>query len=321
MYADLFWDRDEAEHQKFLDNLAPIVLFTYNRLEHTRQTIEALKANVYAAESRLFIFSDAPKNEQAEPAVQAVRDYLHSVDGFKEIQIIQRDENWGLARNIMDGVTSIVNRYGKIIVLEDDIVTSKWFLKYMNDALKIYKNEPRVMEISGYQPAIDKEDLSETFFLHFGDCWGWATWARAWAFFERNPEQLMQEFSDEDIYHFNFEGAMDFWSQVVQNYDGKLYTWAVFWQASIMRRNGLMLATRDSLTDNVGLDGSGENCGAADSWRALRRERAITVFPLAIEESILGRQRLKTFFMQQNNNWKTTMRNKIKRFWDMIRDA
>lgn len=312
MYADLVWDEDEVEHRKFVENLAPIVLFTYNRLDHTRKTIEALQRNVYANNSCLFIFSDAPKNEHMVDPVHDVRDYLHSVSGFKEIQIIERTENWGLARNIIDGVTDIVNRYGKIIVLEDDIVTSKWFLKYMNDALKLYENEPCVMEISGYQPKIVTKGLPESFFLHFADCWGWATWARAWELFERDPERLIREFSKEDIYHFNFDGAMDFWHQVVQNHDGQIYTWAIFWQAAVVRNNGLMLAVRDSLVDNIGMDGSGEHCGESILWDTDICVEKIVRFPMVVEESALGRQRLREFFLQTKPSWMTRIKNKVR---------
>ena len=283
MHADLFWDRDEVEHQKFLDNLAPIVLFTYNRLEHTRQTIEALKANVYAAESRLFIFSDAPKNAQAESAVQAVREYLHSVDGFKEIQIVQRDENWGLARNIMDGVTSIVNRYGKIIVLEDDIVTSKYFLKYMNDALEVYKDIPKVMAVSGYAYMNDCENLLDAYFLPYSGSWGWATWRRAWEGFTRKPQEVLKRYTAEDIYRFNMDGAYDYWGQVVSNVQGEKCTWAVFFYEWIFRQNGLCLYPHESMVSNIGFDGTGENCGIGKEYGKITDDKVINRYPKIVE--------------------------------------
>ena len=126
-------------------NLAPIVLFVYNRPWHTQQTIEALQKNQLASESELFIYRDAAKAKQDQDKVQEVRDYVHLVDGFKKITIVERDKNWGLAKSIIDGVTAIVNQYGKIIVLEDDIVTSPHFLRYMNDALDFYQNEEAVV--------------------------------------------------------------------------------------------------------------------------------------------------------------------------------
>ena len=112
----------------------PIVLFVYNRPWHTQQTIEALQKNDLASESELFIYSDAAKTEQDSLKVNEVRNYVHAIGGFKKITIIEREENWGLADSIIDGVTSIVNQYGKIIVLEDDLETSPFFLRFMNES-------------------------------------------------------------------------------------------------------------------------------------------------------------------------------------------
>ena len=298
-YADILWDHDETAHEQYMDNLAPIVLFTYNRLDHTQKTIEALKENMYAKESVLFIYSDAPRREQDVHSVQCVRDYLQTIDGFRDVHIIMREENWGLARNIIDGVTQIVNQYGKIIVLEDDIVTSKYFLKYMNDALSLYKNVSRVMSISGYMYPIKKDGLSESFFINTGYCWGWATWANAWSRFERNPEKLMQEFTRDDIYHFNLEGTADFWQQVVDNASGKLYTWAVFWDATLFQNRGLTLAPRESLTFNVGMDETGEHCSSTGLYDTVINQNPIQRFPVEIQESTLARERHRIFFGRQ----------------------
>ena len=125
--------------------LAPIVLFTYNRPVHTRQTIDALLKNEYASESDLIIFSDAPKNDAAEDGVRQTRAYLRGITGFRSINLIERAENMGLAANIIDGVTQVVNEYGQIIVLEDDLLTSPFFLKYMNEALSMYEDANEVI--------------------------------------------------------------------------------------------------------------------------------------------------------------------------------
>ncbi len=127
--------------------LAPIVLFTYNRLQHTKQTVEALQRNELAKESYLFVFSDGAKKDFDAQKVEEVRKYLKTINGFKNVTVIEREKNWGLANNIIDGVTQIVNEYGKIIVLEDDLVTSPGFLKYMNEALDMYADEERVASI------------------------------------------------------------------------------------------------------------------------------------------------------------------------------
>lgn len=304
-YADLIWDHDEAAHKKYKEHLAPIVLFTYNRLEHTKKTVAALQQNIYANDSELYIYSDGARDAKALASIEAVRKFLHTVDGFKSVQIIERDRNWGLAENIIDGVTKIVNSHGKVIVLEDDIVTSRYFLKYMNDALEVYRDDSRIMEVSGYMYPMDTKDLPETFFLKMGDCWGWGTWSRAWRSFERNPEELMKAFSAEEVYHFNLEGAEDFWAQVKANVTGELHTWAVFWMAAIVRHDGLMLCSRESLSQNIGMDGSGEHCGQTGSYEANLKKEAIYSFPLLVAENKLARENLRQFFLHEHKNNRT----------------
>lgn len=290
------------------------MLFTYNRLAHTRQTIDALQANIYAEDTELFVYSDGPKNNEVSESVAAVREYLHSVVGFKRVEIIERDENWGLARNIIDGVTKIVNQYGKVIVLEDDIVTSRYFLKYMNEALERYKNEPRVMEINGYAPKMKREGLDETYFLCFGDCWGWATWDRAWQYFKRDPEAIKDSFSKEEIYRFNLDGgATNFWGQILQNCSGELYTWAIFWYAAIFKQNGLCLMVRDSLVENCGMDASGEHCSEGSFYDTELSRRPIHNFPSELREDILARRRLRAFYHKQEPSLIRRILNKIKR--------
>lgn len=299
-YADLYWDRDPAEHEKFVAQLAPIVLFTYNRLKHTKQTVEALQANVYAADSELYIYSDAPKNEKAAESVTEVREYLHSITGFKKITIVEREENWGLARNIIDGVTKIVNEYGKIIVLEDDIVTSRWFLKYMNDALKVYENRPEAMAINGYVYNLDDDNLPETFFTRFADCWGWATWKEAWEFFEREPEKIRDSFNDEEIYKFNFDNnAPGYFSQIIDNCEGKLFTWAIFWYVAVFKY-GYSLMPRVALCKNVGCDATGEHCSVNTIYDVKLGELPIKDFSLEISDSTAGYMAMCRFEKKAN---------------------
>jgi GT2 family glycosyltransferase len=165
--------------------LAPIVLFTYNRPVHTKQTIDALLKNTLATDSDIIIFSDYPKTEKVVESVKQTREYLKTIKGFRSIKIIERNENFGLANNIIDGVTTVVNQYGKIIVLEDDLLTSPYFLRYMNEALMLYENEKDVVCIHGYIYPV-KQKLPDTFFLRGADCWGWATWKHGWDIF--NPD-------------------------------------------------------------------------------------------------------------------------------------
>lgn len=297
------------------DELAPVVLFTYNRLEHTKKTVEALQQNVLAAETKLFIYSDAPKNEAAQESVAAVREYLHGITGFKRVEIIERQENWGLARNIIDGVTKIVNEYGKIIVLEDDILTSRYFLQFMNDALRIYEKESKVMAISGYCWAKDKADLSETFFLRWFSCWGWATWKDAWGKFERNPEKLVREHNLKDNIAFNINGTENLWSQVEQNLTGEIFTWAIFFDVIIWINEGLVLYSNEDLCVNIGFDGSGEHCGEDDGSYTDHFLRTLPVkdYSNVLLVSDSAEKLVENFFIQCKSKHRIDKR--VRRVW------
>lgn len=245
--------------------LAPIVLFVYNRPEHTRQTLQALEKNELANESLLYVYADGPKNAATKvqiDKINEVRSIISEKWQFKSIEIIVRESNWGLADNIVDGVTQIINKYGRIIVLEDDIVTSVGFLKYMNDALSLYELEEKVMHISGYMFPV-KNKLPNTFFIKPTSCWGWATWKRAWTCFEKNVEKQIQQLEDKNAWKdFTLNNAYpSFKEQLFLNREGKLNTWAIFWYASVFIKDGLSLHPSKSLVQNIGHDGTGENCG------------------------------------------------------------
>ena len=175
--------------------LSPIVLFVYNRPWHTRQAIKALQNNELADRSDLFIYSDGPKGEQTDKAVQKVREYIYTINGFKTVTIRERKENMGLAGSIIDGVTAIVKEYGRVVVLEDDLVTSPFFLRYMNDALKLYEHDERIISIAGYIYPLSVK-LPTTFFLRGADCWGWATWKRGWNHFEKDGQTLQHQVTE-----------------------------------------------------------------------------------------------------------------------------
>lgn len=278
-------------------NLAPIVLFVYKRLSYLKETIESLQKNLYAEQSDLYIYSDASKNTETTECVENVRTYLKTIQGFRSVCIIERKENLGLATNIVDGITEIIKQYGKIIVLEDDIVVSPYFLKYMNDALNLYKDEKKIMEISGYIYNIEKENLPETFFLHLGECWGWGTWEDRWLTYEKNPQKLIGKYNVNDISRFNYYGGFNFWDQIIENYRGKLNTWAAFWHASIIENKGLVLYPRKSLTKHIGFDLSGMHCKKKISWVCTElMQYPVVEFSKSLEENPLARDRMICFF-------------------------
>jgi hypothetical protein len=295
-----------------MSKLAPIVLFTYNRLWHTRQTVEALQKNYLAQKSQLFIYSDAQKTQVAEAKVKEVRQYLKTINGFKKVTIIERDKNWGLANSIIDGVTKIVNEYGKVIVLEDDLVTSPYFLQFMNEALTFYHNQKPVWHISGYQFPIYTDNLPETIFFRAPSSWGWATWDYAWKLFERDIEKLDKLFTKELRYQFNLEGTKKFWSHIEANKSGKMNTWAIFWYASIFLNKGLCLYPRHSLVQNIGHDGSGVHSKDPNGYQITLAKKPTEFFDTHIQEHPEFFQRIKSFFKYKKFN---TMKRIVKKIF------
>jgi len=294
-------------------NLAPIVLFVYNRPDHTRQTVEALQKNELASESELFIYSDAPKNDNAIAKVNEVREYIKTVNGFKEITIIERDKNWGLANSIIDGVTKIVNEYGKIIVLEDDLVTSPYFLRFMNEALESYKDEEKVMHITGYSYPIKQDGLDDTFFIKPASCWSWATWDRAWKHFKKDTDYYIKTFTPSMINDFNLNGAYRYFDQIIQNKQGKINTWAIYWYASTYLQGGLSLHPKESYVQNIGFDDEGTHCKATTDFDVELIKKPKLNFATEIIESQSGRKAVENYLNSLKKSLLTRIINKIKR--------
>nr|WP_320166838.1 methyltransferase domain-containing protein [uncultured Methylophaga sp.] len=292
---------------------APIILFVYNRPWHTKQTVEALQKNSLAAGSELFIYSDAAKSESAKKDVDEVRGYIRTITGFKKLTIIEREKNWGLADSIIDGVTDVINRFGRIIVLEDDIVTSPYFLQFMNDALGFYQNEKNVWHISGWNYPIPSDGIHDVFLSRLMSCWGWATWADRWMFYEKNSDSIIASFKKEDINAFNIDGEANFFEQVVQNKKGTINTWAIFWYAVIFQNNGLCLSPVTSYVLNIGLDGSGENCATTDVYsNYCKKDKGKYKFTQAIEENAFFLDGIKDFY-------KMNKKTKFQRFKQWVK--
>ncbi len=276
--------------------LSPIVLFVYNRPWHTRQTVEALQKNELADRSDFFIYSDGPKDEQTGKAAQKVREYIHTIDGFKTVTIREREENMGLAGSIIDGVTAVMNEYGRIIVLEDDLVTSPFFLRYMNDALNLYEHDERVISIAGYIYPLSVK-LPTTFFLRGADCWGWATWKRGWNHFEKDGQTLLNELYNRNLTKlFDFNGAYGYTQMLRDQIAGKNNSWAVRWYASAFLRECFTLYPGIPLICNIGLDGAGTHCGTSDVFDVKIAQEPISVRPIDIIEKSEARKAIEDYF-------------------------
>lgn len=280
------------------NDCAPIALFTYNRLRHTQQTVAALQANDLAAASALYVFSDGPGDPAARAAVNEVRQYLRSLRGFKSVEIIERESNLGLAKSIIAGVGAVCSRHGRIIVLEDDLCTSPSFLRYMNDALNLYEQEPAVGSIHGYWYPVD-EACPESFFLRGASCWGWATWARAWADFEPDGRKLLAQLEARNLTRaFDLDGAMRYTRMLRMQIAGTVDSWAIRWHAANFLANRMQLSPGRSLVTNIGFDGSGTHSGTTDAYATSMSDRPIDVRPIPVEESTQARAALIRYYLR-----------------------
>ncbi|MFZ9847291.1 MAG: glycosyltransferase family A protein [Flavobacteriales bacterium] len=241
-----------------MKNLAPIILFAYNRPYHTQETLHYLSQNVLAEESILIVYCDGAKQDASEEnklKIKQVRELVKAQNWPKEIHVVESETNKGLANSIIGGVREVTEKYGKAIVLEDDIITSKYFLQYMNDALNCYENDERVLSIGACNFFAHDENTPETFFIPIPDCWGWATWKNRWQLFEEDGSKLLKQLHDKNLIHsFNVEGAYDFEQMLKDQIAGLNNSWAIRWQALAYVQNKMALYPKFAQSHNIGFD-------------------------------------------------------------------
>jgi hypothetical protein len=293
---------------------APIVLFVYSRPDHVRQTVESLLKNPEAAASDLIVFSDAARSADKQDAVQAVREYVSGIEDFRSLTIHCRPQNFGLAKSIIEGVTQVLSDHERIIVLEDDMVTSPHFLTYMNEALDRYADDERVISIHGYVYPVEQV-LPEAFFLPGADCWGWATWRRGWRLFNPDGQALLDELKRSDMSKaFDFNGAYGYSKMLEGQIKGTNDSWAVRWYASAFLAGKLTLYPGRSLVHNIGNDSSGTHCGEGSSHDA---ELSTTRIDLSAVDDVLpsasGRAAFEAFFRKTHGTFATKLRSGIKK--------
>lgn len=243
------------------NNYAPIVLFVYNRLDHTKRVIEYLKENELASESELFIFSDADANTEQQDNVCKVREYIHTITGFKEIHIIEAEKNRGLAESIIYGVSEVIKDFKKVIVLEDDLIVSRDFLNYMNSALEFYKDISNIWSISGYTfPMKALDDYQHDVYVALRGCsWGWGTWIDRWMSIDW---EVGTYYKVKD----SIRNRIDFgrWGRDMpfildENIYGMNHSWAIRWCYSAYEQQKYTIYPVVSRVKNIGTDGSGTN--------------------------------------------------------------
>jgi len=242
------------------ENLAPIAVFAYKRPEHLKKALDSLSKCALSKQSTVYIFCDGPKSNKDQDAIQQTRAIAKSQDWSKELHIVEQPANLGLSRSISAGVTMLCEKYGKVIVVEDDLEVSPSFLEYMNKALALYDKDERVMEISGYMYPVETSGQDDAFFMMHASCWGWGTWQRAWKHFGSDPAQLERLEKDRKYrYNFDIDGTYPYFKMLQKQASGEIDSWGVLWYLTIFKLQGLVLMPRKTLVKNIGQDGSGTN--------------------------------------------------------------
>jgi hypothetical protein len=284
------------------------------------QTLQALAKNTLIEHSILIIYCDGPKTDTNIDTLRAIahtREIVYEFSIGIEKIILESSSNKGLARSIVEGVSDTVRKYGKVIVLEDDIVTSPGFLKYMNEALHFYEYEESVMHISGYMYPIDGA-FPETFFLRKPTWWGWGTWSRAWQKFEKDPKHLYKILEKRgQLWYFNFYGSCDYHEQLKLNWFGGLNTWAVKWYASVYLHKGLCLHPNKSLVQNIGFDATGTNCNESEYFNIKNLAKSIKIKKIKPYFNIKITKQIANFY-RKSGNWnnilqKRSLKDELKR--------
>lgn len=238
---------------------APVAVFVYRRLAHTRLTMEALLRNAGAGQSHLYLFSDGAATPEAEADVAAVRQYVSSLSGFGSLTLICRSRNFGLAANIIEGVSEILENHDKVIVVEDDLESSPWFLTFMNEALDRFADDLRIGHVHGYMYPL--APLPDVIVTRWVGSWGWGTWARAWQFFEPDGAVLLRNIEkDRSSRAFDMNGR--FTRMLKHQVEKRNNSWAIRWYASLFLRGLYAVNAGRSLVRNTGNDASGTHSRA-----------------------------------------------------------
>ncbi|MCH7402640.1 glycosyltransferase [Belliella kenyensis] len=212
-----------------MQELAPICLFTFNRLEETKRCVDALRENFLAHESELIVFSDGPKNDIQGPKIEEVRAFLSTIDGFKKVTIIASKENKGLAKSIIEGVTSVLKNYPSAIILEDDLVVTPNFLDFMNEGLSFYKSDSRVISISGYTLPLPgcKNSVNDFYFGVRASSWGWGIWRDRWEAIDwemKDYDDFIEDSKQKKAFNM---GGSDMVGMLKNQKMGRISSWAI----------------------------------------------------------------------------------------------
>jgi hypothetical protein len=293
-----------------MSEYAPVAIFAYKRPVHLNRLIDSLLQNRIFAHSPLFVFCDGARTKDDQDAVSRTRALVHERLGSCG-EIIESEANRGLARSIIAGVTQLCDRYGRVIVLEDDLVLHSGCLDYLNAALQHYAEDARVYHVNAYRYPLPP--AAAPHFSRLPSSWGWATWQRAWAHFEPDASALERRIREAGlIAAFDFEGAFSFYDMLQNQVQGKVDSWAIRWYASVFLRNGLALCPNVSQASNRGFDDSGAHCETTSSYDAVL-DTASREWPAEVSEDILRYRQTRAFLRTVRDTFPRRVMRKLRR--------
>lgn len=240
--------------------LIPVILFTYARPEHLQRTLESLRLNKVPL---LYVFSDGPRTATDEPDVAAVRQMLRDID-WCEVILVERETNLGLGRSILRGVSTVLKEYDTVIVFEDDLICVPGTYDYLCTALQYYRNEPKVMSVTGWtHPCTTPSNVSsQPYFDGRAECWTWGTWARAWRGMEYTALELMRACKQRGIDPFRYGADLPAMAKI----EIERNIWAVRWLYLHILNQGLCLRPPHSMVEHIGFDARATNTSNGEFW-------------------------------------------------------
>lgn len=293
--------------------LAPIALFVYNRPVELRKVLSSLKNNKDIKNTEIYIFSDGPKKNKLDiQKVNNVRKILNKVKDLKIKKKFFYKKNRGLKKNIINGVNYVFKTHSKIIVLEDDLLTSPSFIRYMNQSLNYIKDKKNIWHVSAwnYPIKMKKVDSTDTFLWNHMNCWGWGTHKKYWKKLILDPNFFIKKFSKEQIFQFDLGGKLNNWSQLVRNYEKKLNTWAIFWGATIFWNKALCVNPIRSYVKNIGTNTNSTHTLNFIAQTNKLNEKIQINFPKRLKNNISVTNKIKSHLF---------LRNKIDIFKNLIK--
>ncbi|WP_088653672.1 glycosyltransferase [Geofilum rhodophaeum] len=294
----------------------PVVIFCYNRPVHLKQTLTALLQNDGSCETIVFVFSDGPKTLEDHDKVRAVREVLSNVKGFKKFTVFEQEINKGLAASVIDGVSRVLREYPACIVLEDDLLTSTYFLRYMNEALLYYKEDARIFTVSGYSPplSLPPDYTLPSFLFPRINAWGWGTWRDRWELVDWRVVDFFDFIGSKTQRRLLSQQGEDLPVMLLKQQEGCLSSWAVRFNQSCFKSGRTNVYPRASLVANIGADGSGRHMKASRKFQSPMSSYYLSPYPAESNNEIA--LQFRQFYRP---SWHRRLRNRLKIEWYLCR--